>query len=119
MKKGESRDDILEHIDVHVRSGARGDFTISAATVAESQRSLDQGCPPSSHGRSTELYATLIEPAALDSLVRAWRELERSARRGAASLLIRHRPQIEIACDQNSEQVAQARWDDDGGRQAL
>ncbi|PKN53834.1 MAG: hypothetical protein CVU56_29780, partial [Deltaproteobacteria bacterium HGW-Deltaproteobacteria-14] len=88
--------DILEHVDVHVACDQCGDYTLSAAVVAESQNLLECGCPGSSYECPPALIATLVEPAALRSLERAWREVEQSAQRRADGALLHDRPRVEL-----------------------
>lgn len=91
--------DILKHLDVRVRCGQCGNYTISAAVVAESQHLLEEGCPGSPHECPPQLFATLVDPAALQALKDAWREVEASVRRRAEELLIRDRLQVEMTVE--------------------
>lgn len=89
-----------------------------AALIAESQRIVAEGCPGSSlHECAPAFYATLIEPVALQSLVRAWEQLQRSARARGERAIFRERPRVGVAVSVAPavETDPIAWWEDDGG----
>ena len=65
---------------------------MSTDVIAQSQQLLTQGGPGSTYEYPPEFLATLAAPSALESLVRAWRKVQRSARRQGATLQVRARP---------------------------
>lgn len=72
--------DRLSDVLVDVSCHQCGDFTVAADVIAESQRLLESGCPGSPYECPAVLYASLLDPAALDALRAAWSDLGRSAR---------------------------------------
>lgn len=68
--------DILKHISVDVHCDQCGDFTIGADVIAESQRLLARGCPGSPYECPPDLFASLLDPSALEALEKAWVDLE-------------------------------------------
>jgi hypothetical protein len=106
--------DLLKHVAVEVHCNQCGDFTVGADVIAESQRLLAQGCPGSSYECPPTLFATLLEPSAIDALQRAWSALERTVRSPVREVSA---DALRIALAPNDQQDPRAvlRWDDDGG----
>lgn len=107
--------DILKALSVQVHCGQCGDFDIGADVIAESQRLLAQGCPGSPHECPPELLATLVPQSALESLEKAWVELESATRPPVRQLALDHAPRIEREPHVQLDPRTIARWEDDGG----
>lgn len=105
--------DLLKHVAVEVHCDQCGDFTVRADVIAESQRLLAQGCPGSSYECPPTLFATLLEPSAIDALQRAWSALESTVgspvREVSADAL-----RIFVSPDKQDPRAV-LRWEDDGG----
>lgn len=110
--------DILDHLDVHVRCSQCGEYTVSAAVIAESQRLLEEGCPGSPHECPPQLIATLAEPEALESLSRAWHEVEGSVQRRADSVRMSEHVCLEFNAGAGDGSTAHAAEANDGGPDA-
>ncbi|HEU5073142.1 MAG TPA: hypothetical protein VFU02_03200 [Polyangiaceae bacterium] len=107
--------DILKNLAVDVHCDQCGDFTVGADVIADSQRMLADGCPGSSHECPPTLLATLLPQAALQSLEKAWRDLESAARRPVRQITIEESSQIPTRpADQVDPRII-SRWEDDGG----
>lgn len=106
--------DLLKHVAVEVHCDQCGDFTVGADVIAESQRLLAQGCPGSSYECPPTLFASLLEPSAVDALQRAWSALERTVRSPVREVSA---DALRIALAPNDKQDPRAvlRWEDDGG----
>ena len=91
--------DILKQLDVNVRCEQCGEFSVSAAVIAESQHLLVHGCPGSPHECPAELFATLVDSSALESLVKAWEQFEKNARDRCGRALVVDRPHITISLE--------------------
>ncbi|MCZ7679342.1 MAG: hypothetical protein M5U28_11510 [Sandaracinaceae bacterium] len=113
---------ILHQIDVEVRCVQCGEsYRLPAALIAASQRMLEEGCPgTSSHECAPAFYASLIEPVPLQALVRAWEEVQRSARAYGERVVLRERPLVDVPFQVPlvGEVDPLARWEDDGGASA-
>lgn len=108
--------DILQQVDVHVHCVQCDEsYDVSAALIAEAQRMLAQGCPGTPHECMPSFLASLVDASALESLTRAWRELERNARARSEALLMREHAALrrDFRADPMTKELA--RWEDDGG----
>ena len=77
--EGATVTDLLKDLYVDVHCDQCGDFAVRADVIAESQRLLADGCPGSAFECPPELFATLLEPAAVESLRNAGGSAERAA----------------------------------------
>lgn len=109
--------DILQQVEVEVRCVQCDEsYRMPAALIAESQRMVREGCPGTSpHECAPAFYASLLEPVALEALVRAWERLQRSARARGDHAVLRERPRVGVTLPLARDTDALARWEDDGG----
>ncbi len=108
--------DILQQVDVHLHCVQCDEtYDVHAAMIAEAQRLLAQGCPGTPHECYPSFLASLVDASALDSLRRAWRSVERSARARSETTGLRGRAQVarNVRWDDGWRELA--RWEDDGG----
>ncbi len=89
---------ILKELDVNVRCAHCGEFTISADTIADSQRLLEHGCPGSPSECPAQLFSTLVDRSALEELATAWKNVEKSARAHNGRLVL-EKPHINISLE--------------------
>jgi hypothetical protein len=106
--------DILRQIDIDVRCDeCEGSYIVPASLVAVSHELLDEGCSGTSpYECAPSFYASLVDRAALEALVRAWRDVASSAAAHAKGIDVRARPKVELV---RRDVAALARWEDDGG----
>lgn len=107
--------DILRTLAVEVHCDQCGDFEIGADVIAESQRMLAEGCLGSPHECPPRLYATLLPQGALDSLRRAWDELESVTRSPVREISLEDPPRVAVRPNDKLDPHTLARWEDDGG----
>jgi hypothetical protein len=106
---------ISRNLAVDVHCERCGDFTVGADVIAESQRLLAAGCPGSAHECPPTLFATLLDPAALESLERAWRALEDAAGSPVRHISIDDPLRVAVQLGEPLDPRSIRRWEDDGG----
>ena len=107
--------DLPKHLYVDVHCDRCGDFAIRADVIAESQRLLANGCPGSAYECPPELYATLLEPADLESLQRAWSNLDKTTRSPLRQVSVNDGLRVCVDPLRKLDPMAISRWEDDGG----
>lgn len=107
--------DILRHVYVDVHCSQCGDFAVRADLVAESQRLLADGCPGSPYECPPALFATLLDRHAVESLERAWSDLEDAARSPVRRVSIGDPLRVAVHPNEKLDQQAVSRWEDEGG----
>ena len=107
--------DILKTLSVDVDCDQCGDCTVGANVIAESQHMLTEGCPGSSYECPPTLFATLLPPAALESLKKAWSDLEGAARDPVRQITINEGSHVSTRRNDKLDPRTIARWEDDGG----
>lgn len=71
--------DILKDLNLDVHCDRCGEFTVAADVISESQHMLERGCPGSPYECPAQLFATLVDKSALESLAKAWQDVQKSA----------------------------------------
>jgi hypothetical protein len=106
---------ISRNLAVDVHCERCGDFSVGADVIAESQRLLAAGCPGSTYECPPTLFATLLDPAALEALERAWRALEDAARSPVRHISIDDPLRVAVQLSEQLDARSIRRWEDDGG----
>ncbi|MFU8804729.1 MAG: hypothetical protein ACNA8W_13020 [Bradymonadaceae bacterium] len=88
---------LFRKIDLHVDCGqCDHSYDIPLSVVAESQALLEQACPGSLHECAASYFATLVDPACLQALAKAWEDVEESANRRADGAVLKGRLSVEL-----------------------
>lgn len=107
--------DILKTLSVDVHCDQCGDFSVGADVIAESQRMLADGCPGSPYECPATLFAALLPRSALESLEKAWSDLEGAARSHVQQIRIEEGSHVSIHSNDKLDPRTIGRWEDDGG----
>ena len=96
--------DILDHVYLVAHCEDCKEATeVSARIARNAETMLHEGCPVQNERNCPErYYASLIDPAALDELARAWAHVEASARSRGSDVLLRSEPSAPRATVERS-----------------